>query len=43
MLKFLGSPELLLQRGAVVLKIGKNFIFRSEIANFGNPFAATDT
>ena len=25
-MKFLGSPELLLQRGAVVLKIGKNFI-----------------
>ena len=43
MLKFLGSPELLFQRGAIVLKFGKNFIFRSEIANFWNPFAATDT
>ena len=27
MLKFLGSPELLLQRGAVVLKFGKNCPF----------------
>ena len=43
MLKFLGSPELLFQRGAVVWKFCKNFIFRSEIANFWNPFAATDT
>ena len=34
MLKFLESPELLLQRGAVVLKFGKNFVFRSEIASF---------
>ena len=42
-LTFLGSPELLFQRGAMVLKFGKNFIFRSEIANFWNPFAATDT
>ena len=25
------------------VKIGQNFIFRSEIANFWNPFAATDT
>ena len=25
--KFLGSPESLFQRGAVVLNIGKNFIF----------------
>ena len=31
MLKFLGSPELLFQRGAVVLKIGENFNFRNEI------------
>ena len=38
MLKFLGSPELLFWRGAV-----KNFIFRSEIANFWNLFAATGT
>ena len=43
MLKFLGSPELLFQRGAVVLKIGENFIFRNEIANFWNPFVAADT
>ena len=43
MLKFLRSPELLFQRGAVVLKFGKNFVFRSENASFWNPFAATDT
>ena len=43
MLKFLGSPELLFQRGAVVLKVGKNFTLRSKIANFWNPFVATDT
>ena len=43
MLKFLGSPELLFQRGAMMLKFGKNLIFRSETANFWNPFAATDT
>ena len=41
-LKVHGSQDLLFQRGAVVLKFGKNFIFRSEIANFWNPFAATD-
>ena len=34
MLKFLESPELLFQRGAMVLKFGKNFIFSREIANF---------
>ena len=43
MLKFLVSPELLFERGAVVLKFGKNFIFRSEIVNFWNQFKATDT
>ena len=42
MLEFLGSPELLFQRGAVVLKIGENFIFRNEIANFWKPFVAAD-
>ena len=34
MMKFLGLPELLFRRGAVVLKFGRNFFFRSEIANF---------
>ena len=32
--KFHGSLDLLFQRGAVVFKFGKNFIFRSKIANF---------
>ena len=40
MLKFLGSPELLFQRGTGVLKIGKKN--RNEIANFLNLFAAAD-
>ena len=31
MLKFLGSPELLFQRGAMVLKFGKNFIFEVKL------------
>ena len=31
MLKFLGSPELLSQRGAVVLKFGKNFILEVKL------------
>ena len=43
MLKFIGSPELLFQSGAVVLKIDENFIVRNKIANFWNPFVAADT
>ena len=34
MLKFIGSLELFFQRGAVALKFGKHFLFKSEIANF---------
>ena len=37
------TARLLFQRGAVVLKIGENFIFRNEIRILWNQIVAADT